>query len=225
MATWSTVSVATAMEWERLDANYFHPTDLAWLKGASEKGGLRLGELCDEVMAGKSPKYDENGEFLAVRSGDLSSSLIYPDCGVEFLRARRSRTLRPLEKYDILISSIGMGSIGRVGLVMEPSQLIAVAEVTILRRPVFSPFYVFAYLRTTEGQRQILREVTGATGQQHLLPTKVQGIVVPSPEGDIEDRVKRLALDAWSAEKRARDAYLEIRSVAEESLQTIRQGS
>jgi hypothetical protein len=107
--------------------------------------------------------------------------LIYPTSNGDFLRTKRIPSAVHLKAGDVLISSIGMGSIGKVSLVMDAKDLITVSEVTILRDPSIAPEFLFAYLRSETGQRQINREITGATGQQHLLKNKVARIVIPPP--------------------------------------------
>ncbi len=71
-----------------------------------------------------------------------------------------------------------------ISLVVKASSLVTVSEVTILRNCEHAPEYLFAYLSSSTGQAQIEREITGATGQQHLLKSKVGNILVPDlPDG------------------------------------------
>ncbi len=57
---------------------------------------------------------------------------------------------------------------------------------------------LFAYLKTKAGQRQITRQITGATGQQHLLKKKVEMILVPpAPSKDVCDTINKTCKRAW----------------------------
>ena len=81
-----------------------------------------------------------------MRSGDLVAPLIYPECGRAFLRAAKSSRLLFLEEGDVLISSIGMGSIGKISLVMDADTFATVSEVTVFRSKGYPPEWLFTYL-------------------------------------------------------------------------------
>jgi hypothetical protein len=102
-----------------------------------------------------------------------------------------------------------LGSIGKISLVIDPTGLCTVSEVTILRDSVYPPEYLWAYLSTRAGLSQIEREVTGATGQQHLLKSKAMRIIIPLPPKGIEAKLKR------AVESSAQSAKIAARSSAE----------
>lgn len=161
---------------------------------------------------------NEGGNLTVVRSGDLIAPLIYPECEQPFLRAFSRPDRVHLAQGDVLISSIGMGSIGKISLVVEASNLITVSEVTILRNSEHAPEYLFAYLSSSTGQAQIEREITGATGQQHLLKSKVGNILVPDPPSGIEQHLRELIATAYERQRSARAAYNEAYSLVEGAL-------
>jgi type I restriction enzyme S subunit len=201
MAIISAAKLSDAMKSERLDAEFFYPDDLTLISKLSSKGGKPLGELC-EVLNGRTPEdYFDDGDVPIVRSGDLVVPFIYPECNREFLRARASPKLVALQKHDVLISSIGMGSIGKISIVMDPGNFATVSEVTVLRSKGYPAEILFAYLTTHAGQRQIVRQITGATGQQHLLKSKVESILVPAlPPQQVVEAVTVACGRAWSLE-------------------------
>jgi hypothetical protein len=124
---------SVALVAERLDAEFFDPADLALIKKLEKNGAEPLGTLCD-VFNGKTPEiYVPNEEIPIVRSGNLVARLIYPDCGQDFLRAKKTSKTVFLRTGDVLISSIGMGSIGKISLVMNACNFATVSEVTVLR--------------------------------------------------------------------------------------------
>jgi type I restriction enzyme, S subunit len=217
MAVWSTVSVASAMETDRFDGDYFKPSDLAAINLIRQKGGEPLSSLCT-ILMGRTPcDYDESGSLSVVRSGDLVAPLIYPMCERQFLRAHPSSDRIRLQCGDLLISSIGMGSIGKISLVADPANLITVSEVTILRNAKVAPEYLFAYLASSTGQAQIEREVTGATGQQHLLKAKVSRILVPAaPKGVVS--IRDMVRHAHQQQEAGRAAYAEAEALLESAL-------
>ncbi len=203
MARWSTYSSDKALhEFARLDPQYFDPTNLEAVAELEVLGAAPLLDSCD-VLSGGSPSggYTEDGDWLVVRAGDLVAPLIYDDCRQAFLRCDDSTGMLTLEAGDVLISSIGLGSIGKVSLVMEARRLVTVPEVTVVRAPDERGPALFAYLRTPVGQQLLLREVTGATGQQHLLKTKVETVLVPEIPQRVWTRLRRICDEIWQSER------------------------
>jgi type I restriction enzyme M protein len=222
MAVWSAVGLNDATEAQRIDAEYFDPAVLNIVDRIERKGGVRLDTICS-VLTGRTPSdYTEDGSSIVVRSGDLITPLLYPSCGRPFLRTPTSRNLFSLEAGDVLISSIGMGSIGKISLVVDATALVTVSEVTVLRKldgSLYPPEFLFAYLRTIAGQLQINREVTGATGQQHLLKSKVGRIVVPPCPESLGHQLEELCSQALQEVKKASLYYAEAESLLLNALQ------
>ena len=207
MAFWSAVSAGEALKADRLDADYYKPADLRTLRLVRNVGGRELCKICSILNGRTPPEYMEEGASSVVRSGDLVAPLIYPNCGRGFLRTSLGKDTVPLKAGDVLISSIGLGSIGKISLVIDPTGFSTVSEVTILRDSTYPAEYLWAYLSTKQGQSQIEREVTGATGQQHLLKSKVGRIVIPMPPKGIEPELKGAILGAVKGAKAAETAY------------------
>lgn len=201
MAVISKVRLLVAIAADRLDAEFFDPCDLALIKRLAEEGGQKLGEVCSVLNGRTPPDYFDDGEVPIVRSGDLVAPFIYPNNGRGFLRARSNPRLLTLKNGDVLVSSIGMGSIGKISLVMDAGDFATVSEVTVLRSKDYPPEVLFAYLTSPAGQRQINRQITGATGQQHLLKSKVETILVPAVPGKAAVNAIRSSCEkAWKLE-------------------------
>lgn len=198
MAIINIVNHSFAVSSQRLDAEYFDPTDLELIERMEGEGGQPLKSICS-VLNGKTPSgYVDGGGIPVVRSGDLVHPFIYPGVSDDFLLAPKLKNLVKLKTGDVLISSIGMGSIGKISLVLDAGQFVTVSEVTILRSKGYPPEILFAYLRTKAGQRQIARQITGATGQQHLLKSKVEMILVPpAPSRQVCESVVKTCRRAW----------------------------
>ena len=218
MAVWSTVSIDTVLEDDRFDGDYYKPDDLQAIKHVRQNGGITLDSIAT-ILTGKTPnEYTDDGILSVVRSGDLVAPLIYPTCERLFHKVHQSQDQVPLKKGDILISSIGMGSIGKISLVINPANLITVSEVTILRDAKISPEYLFAYLASSIGQSQIEREITGATGQQHLLKSKVGRILVPSVPNRLEATLQDMLGHAHWKKEAGRIAHAEAEALLESAL-------
>jgi type I restriction enzyme, S subunit len=87
-----------------------------------------------------------------------------------------------IKKEDILISSTGVGSIGRVDIYTENLPACADGHVTIIRPDSFAdPYYVVAYLNTEYGKRQIARLIRGSSGSIELYADDLRGFLKTHP--------------------------------------------
>ena len=203
----SVAKFSETLEARRIDPEYFDPQDVGDLEHLSEKKARPLGEIATLFHGKAAPEYVDDGVLAVVRAGDLTHVLIHPACGADFLRADAWRLMFRLQNGDILISSIGMGSIGKVSIVMDAADLLTVPEVTVVRSPEYSPAYLLFYLSTPLGQRMMLREVTGGTGQQHLLKDKAARVLVPPPPAGLEKELTELCDSILLAEKQVASLY------------------
>jgi len=197
----------------RVDPEYFDPRDLKAIVALSTAGAQPLSVPCHvKTGRGFTGGYTDDGELIVVRAGDLVAPLIYADCGQAFLRVAKDEKVLSLKKGDVLVSAIGLGSIGKVSLVVDPIGLVTVPEVIVLRPKENFELGagIYAFFRTTLGKRLIDREVTGATGQQHLLRTKMQSVLVPTLPDALCHRLYKTLEEAWDKERGLHKDYASI---------------
>jgi len=169
----------------RLDAAFFDPAVLRVINSIRAVDGERLSDRCGKILKGRTVGYYADGEIKVVRSGDISRGLIDKD----LLRTSSEERFFPLMNGDVLVSSIGDGSIGKVHLFESGNQYATVSEVTVIRQNVVPPAYLAAFLHGRFGQLQIQRQTTGATGQLHLYPEDLGRIYVPFGFKVLENRI------------------------------------
>ena len=91
---------------------------------------------------------------------------------------------------DLLITSTGEGTIGRVAVYPYNEPAIADGHVSIIRlRPEVNAQYIAEFLRSEHGQVQMLRFVSGSTGQTELLIEHIRGLRVPLPDPSVQQGV------------------------------------
>ncbi len=122
-----------------------------------------------------------------------------------FLKAAPGEPFFALKRGDVLISSIGFGSIGKVQVFDKPEPHGTVGEVTVLRQNVLNPYFVAAFLRSPIGQLMIERYITGATGQQHLYAKDVAKIFIPVLDEKTQVEFQRAAQAARAARREAKE--------------------
>ena len=148
----------------------------------------RLGEICNEIKRGKSPKYADKSNFLAfaqkcnVKTGGIDLGLaLYLD---ENSITRYSETDN-LVQGDIVINSTGGGTMGRVGLyeTKVPAGIKGVypdSHVTVIRSiGSINQHYLYYVLKLNQ---PVLEKCgTGSTNQTELKPAVLANFVIPLP--------------------------------------------
>ena len=148
----------------------------------------RLGEICNEIKRGKSPKYADKSNFLAfaqkcnVKTGGIDLGLaLYLD---ENSITRYSETDN-LVQGDIVINSTGGGTMGRVGLyeTQVPAGIKGVypdSHVTVIRSiGNLNQHYLYYVLKLNQ---PVLEKCgTGSTNQTELKPAVLADFVIPLP--------------------------------------------
>ncbi|CAI1493618.1 putative Restriction endonuclease S subunit [Thermococcus nautili] len=212
---YSVVNISELEKGLRLDAEYYDPSYLKNEKRIKRKKWDVLGSLFEYIGSGKTPKrYSKDGKYTIVRSGDLTGNIINKR---NLLKTNETRLFRIFKK-DILISSIGRGSIGKVAINLYDEPLYTVSEVTVLRNCRINPFYVAVYLQTPTGQREIERRITGATGQLHLIPSNISTIAVPIPSNSFQKFIEKLVLKAYEEREKSDQLYIQAKEILSEKL-------
>jgi hypothetical protein len=149
----SSASVIADARWD----SQFHAPAVPALRAELERR-FELKSLGDlgEVIHGRTVKYDDGGSVPIIRSGDVGKNR----ASDALLHADTSEPIFFVQSGDVLISSIGFGSIGRVEAISTDAKLGTVSEVTVVRQDVLDAHYLTAFLRSMAGQRQLDRYIT-----------------------------------------------------------------
>ena len=158
----------------RLDAEYYMPKYTKAVDAVRRYPTTReVGEIA-KVLRGKNPKaYTEKG-VPVIRAIDLRDLTKTED----FLYANPAEELFLLKPGDVLISSIGEGSIGKVQVFQDATQSATVSEVSVIRSSSYNPYALAAFLRSKYGYLQLERRITGSTGQLHLYPKDIEPLLL-----------------------------------------------
>lgn len=198
----------------RYDAQYFQPKYQALVERLVEIGPVEAIGGWGKVLKGHSVgEYVDSG-IPVIRSGDLAD---LESLG-EIKYADSSEDLFYLQRGDVLISSIGLGSIGKVQVFDKPTPHATVSEVTVIRQNRVDPYYLQTFLRSVAGQLQIEQRITGATGQLHLYPRDVGTILVPILSLETQQAVRATLDEALERKLASQKLYAEAELLLLKSL-------
>jgi len=193
----------------RIDFEYLDPRHERMnktMKQLSKEKGYRLdkvGELCD-IFRGKgtSPYVSSGIPIIKVRN--ITGEGI--DWNTDFVLRDfyESKPEIQLQINDVLITSTGEGTIGRVDIFDKDFPCITDGHVTTLRvkeNSLILPHFLAYSLRSVFGQMQMKRYTVGSTGQTELNETDIKKIKLLFPIS--EEEQKTLISEAQEHEEKA----------------------
>ena len=157
-----------------------------------------LGEICNEIKRGKSPKYVDRSDYLAfaqkcnVKTGgiDLSLALYLDEKSID-----RYSEEDNLIQGDVVINSTGGGTMGRVGYyeTKVPEGIKGVypdSHVTVIRSVGnINQRYLYYILKHNQ---PVLEDCgTGSTNQTELKPAVLANFVIPLPPLEEQEEIVR----------------------------------
>ena len=155
-----------------------------------------LGEVCNEIKRGKSPKYVDKSDYLAfaqkcnVKTGgiDLSLALYLDEKSID-----RYSEEDNLIQGDVVINSTGGGTMGRVGYyeIKVPEGIKGVypdSHVTVIRSiGNINQRYLYYILKHNQ---PVLEDCgTGSTNQTELKPGVLANFVIPLPPLEEQEEI------------------------------------
>lgn len=155
-----------------------------------------LGEICNEIKRGKSPKYVDRSDYLAfaqkcnVKTGgiDLSLALYLDEKSID-----RYSEEDNLIQGDVVINSTGGGTMGRVGYyeTKVPEGIKGVypdSHVTVIRSVGnINQRYLYYILKHNQ---PVLEDCgTGSTNQTELKPAVLANFVIPLPPLEEQEEI------------------------------------
>lgn len=217
---------------ERVDAEHFHPKYRRLRKRLSANGAMPLDTLCTSIDKGtQPPEYIEDGPVVVVKSKNVFGQ------GIDFDNCERTTDSvfddipARLAAGDVVMNSTGFGTLGRAGFIPpeHPKRLVASVDLLKLRvkREQVLPEYLTLFLNSLAGLAQSEMLQTGSSGQLHLYPQHIQGILVFLPrdkKGNIDMAWQRKLADkvigASTAKQEAQVKLAEAKRLVEAAIQS-----
>ena len=216
---------------DRFSYTYFHPRyyDIVNELKSMPVKIIELKDICmpDYPRRGKKPRMESFQGIPILKVRNITGAGV--DLDTEFApdtqetMAECERAL--VKKDDVLITSTGEGTIGKIDIYPYEEPAIVDGHVSICRlKNEISSEYLAEYLRSEHGQVQLLRHVSGSTGQTELLKGNLGSVLVPVPDEGAQAEVAEFMRDTDHSvrELRQRSEAIYLESV--EMLAAARSG-
>ena len=155
---------------------------------------VTLGDLISEIVQGYRGKaaYTDRGIFC-IRVRDITNTGIdFTTCGFVEEGGPMDHPRRRVSEGEILLIRSGIGSLGRCTVVpnMGSKKACVSGDVMLARVHGANPYYVSAFLKTSYGQHQLLRNSTGVSRQIHISNEGLESIYIPLFADSLQQRIK-----------------------------------
>ena len=174
-----------------------------------------MGDLVSYIKRGVQPQYDEEGFIPALRTVNIRQD------GFSMTRQEYinqdfydANPRGQIQHGDILITSTGVGTLGRVAYNYERQLFFADGHITILRRiEKLKPLFVTAFLQSHIGLDLIERRQRGSSGQIEIYPSDISSISIPIMPIQFQNEIEQHYLKANQLREQSKTLYAEAEAL------------
>lgn len=209
---------------ERFDFEFLDPRHVEMNKRfqslADEHGYevATLDDLCDIFRGKTADLYVSSGIPIIKVRNVTGEGIAWETTSFVLREFFESHSECHLKPQDILLTSTGLGTIGRVDIIERDIPCMTDGHVSILRVKDpnrISPRYLLYYLRSIFGQMQMERYTVGSTGQTELNRSDVKRIIIIFPKTvPAQEELIKAGYVMEEAALKAREEYRESLSLA-----------
>lgn len=201
----------------RIDSEYFKKEYLFIDKLINTHPTEKLGNLCTWVTQGPNPTFSEEGIPCLTGRNIKTGQVDYYDSDIVDQKEYEKLKRFTIKLNDILITLKGKGSIGKIGLVIDPKKSIFSRDVGLIRinKTLISPLYVFVFLMTKFGTKIIAKGETGGTGQSTLTTSFLKQIDIPIFSSAFQKKIEAMIDEAHQKYENSNKKYVEAQKLLE----------
>jgi len=219
MAIWNTINLSEIHP-DRFDAEYFrkdYKDNLELLGTTGET--VALGKLFKYVNRGTQPLYNKKGTLKALRSvnvGFMSFNETRQEYVTEDFFAINTRG--KVQKDDVLITSTGVGTLGRTSIWFKNERAFCDGHITILRNGKIDPYFITAFLNSKYGLKQYDQNYRGSSGQIEIYPYDISKFVIPECLFPHQMEIGNYLREAFELQTQSQTFYKQATDLLEQEL-------
>jgi restriction endonuclease S subunit len=210
---YSVVNVSELEGAMRIDAEYYEPYYLRNEEKIKLKRWTYLNDDEFFIRRGTQPLYkEEETGFYAL------NSVCILDGDIDFSNSKfvskefYMKNIDSAFKFkDVLVNSTGVGTLGRVAIVLykDKEGLVDnhVTRIRLNRLVSLLPEYIFSFLRSLYGQSQIERLYHGSSGQIEIYANDFKQIKIPILSDTFQKQIQNLVLQSYNEKEKSVSLY------------------
>lgn len=180
MAVWNMINLSDIHP-DRFDAEYFRKDYQDTLTILKKTGTTySFGRLFKYINRGSQPLYHKDGTIKALRSVNIGF-MNFNETRQEYVTQQflKSNNRGKVEKDDVLITSTGVGTLGRASIWYKEEKAYCDGHITILRNSYVDPYLITAFLNSKFGLAQFDQNYRGSSGQIEIYPYDISKFIIP----------------------------------------------
>ncbi len=164
--------------------------------------GWRVGtleETCVEILRGYTPNYVNSSKYKILNQKVNKGSTLDKQYYKYNDENDRGFLSKLAQKGDVLINSLGQGTLGRIHLYTQNTTDVIIDQfITFLRTNIFSKSaYLAFYLSSMSGQAEIMSRITGSTGMWVLTINNIKKIKLVIPPDSIFEKLNDMICNLY----------------------------
>lgn len=219
MAIWNTIKLSEIHP-DRFDAEYFrkdYKSNLELLETTGET--ITLGKLFKYINRGTQPLYNKKGTLKALRSVNVGF-MNFNETRQEYVTEDffTINTRGKVQKDDILITSTGVGTLGRTSIWFKNEKAFCDGHITILRNGKIDSYFITAFLNSKYGLRQYDQNYRGSSGQIEIYPYDISKFVIPECLFPHQTEIGNYLREAFELQTQSKILYKQATDLLEQEL-------
>ncbi|MGG5578112.1 hypothetical protein ACPDHL_12330 [Myroides sp. C15-4] len=166
---------------DRFDAEYYRKDYIENINLLNSTGEvLKFNRLFKYIKRGSQPAYSQCGSIKVLRSVNVGK-MSFNETRQEYVDQKffDSNIRGQVKKDDILITSTGVGTLGRVSIWPYDEKAYCDGHITILRNSEIDPYFMTVFLNTKFGAQQFDQNFRGSSGQIEIYPYDISKFIIP----------------------------------------------
>ncbi len=205
---------------DRFDAEYFKPEYLQNIKTLKSTGSTTtLGKIFHLIQRGTQPIYSTKGTIKVLRSVNVGN-LSFNEKRQEYVTRSffNSQTRGKVQLNDILITSTGVGTLGRTSIWTKNEEAFCDGHITILRKGNVDPYLIAAFLNSKYGLFQFDQNYRGSSGQIEIYPFDISKFIIPEVLFQYQEEIGAEIRKAFELEEKSQNLLKEAETILHEAL-------
>ncbi|NWJ46047.1 MAG: restriction endonuclease subunit S [Chloroflexi bacterium] len=215
MALWSVRSIVETYENHRLDSEYFRQDYADIEKKVKGFEWTPLGKVAQYIKRGLQPVYNGDGSIPVLRTVNIREEG-FSDTRQEYVNEDfyQQNPRGQVYNLDILITSTGVGTLGRVTYVDENTPFFADGHISILRGITQrDPRFISVFLQSKVGLALIEQRQRGSSGQIEIYPDDLASIPIPKLDSRFEEEIASYVSQSRELRHTAKAFYVEAENL------------
>ncbi len=186
----------------------------------TEWSPISLGQVAPYINRGLQPDYQEDGSVPVLRTVNIREDG-FSETRQEFVSDKfyLENPRGQVRKGDILITSTGVGTLGRVAYNFEDKRYFADGHITIVRGVRgLKPLFVVTVLQSRIGSALIERRQRGSSGQIEIYPSDIASIPIPQLDEDFQEEIASLQERAHQLRQKSKSLYAQAEALLQAEL-------